>query len=92
LEIFYIYIFKTKDHWEALKKKNVGKVPKILFFKIMKNIKIDIMGVKNISILVGENEISYFKIMKVKIISLIFYMTMDYQFLVTNYLVNNLFK
>ncbi len=76
----------------SIKKKNVGKAPKILFFKIMKNIKIDIMGVKNISILVGENEISYFKIMKVKIISLIFYMTMDYQFLVTNYLVNNLFK
>ncbi len=28
----------------------------------MKNIEKDIMGVKNISVLVGENEISYFRI------------------------------
>jgi hypothetical protein len=28
----------------------------------LKNIKKNIMGVKNISVLIGENEISYFKI------------------------------
>jgi len=31
-----------------------------LIFKVMKNIKKDIMGVKNVKFLVGENEISYF--------------------------------
>jgi len=43
------------------------------------------MGVKNISVLVGENEISYFKLMKMKI-SWVIYMIMDCQLLVTNYL------
>jgi hypothetical protein len=44
------------------------------------------MGVKIISVLVGENEISYFKLMKMKIISWVIYMIMDCQLLVTNYL------
>jgi hypothetical protein len=35
----------------------------------MKNIKKYIMGVKNINVLVSENEISYLKLMKIKIIS-----------------------
>jgi len=39
----------------------VERPPKFIF-KVIKNIKKDIMGVKNINVLVGENEISYFKI------------------------------
>jgi ATP-dependent RNA circularization protein (DNA/RNA ligase family) len=35
---------------------------KIYFKKIMKNIKKDIMDVKNINVIVGENEISFKKI------------------------------
>jgi hypothetical protein len=41
----------------------LGDVKKSLqkfIFKVLKNIKKDIMGVKGISVLVGENEISYF--------------------------------
>jgi hypothetical protein len=62
LKIFYIYMFN--------KPRIIGKHRKVieghlkgtqkLIFKVMKNIKKDIMGVKNVNFLVGENEISYF--------------------------------
>jgi hypothetical protein len=42
-----------EGHWKG---------PQKFIFNVMKNIKKDIMGVKNIGVLVGENEISYFKI------------------------------
>jgi hypothetical protein len=54
--------------------------PKIYFCLVMKNIKEDVRGVKNISIL---------KLMKMQVISWAIYMIMDYQFLIINYLLNN---
>jgi hypothetical protein len=50
------------------------------------------MGVKNISVLIGESESHILKSMKMKIISWVIYMIMDYQFLVMNHLLNNIFK
>jgi hypothetical protein len=54
--------------------------PKIYFCLVMKNIKKDVKGVKNISIL---------KLMKMQVISWAIYMIMDYKFLIINYLLNN---
>jgi hypothetical protein len=57
----------------------------------MENIKKDIRDVKNISVLkLMKSHI--LKLMKMKIISWEIYMIMDYQFLLINYLLNNLFK
>ncbi len=42
-------------------RKDIGKAPNC-FLKVMKNIKKDIMGAKNIIVLVSENSISYFRI------------------------------
>jgi hypothetical protein len=57
----------------------------------MKNIKKDIRGVKNISVL-KLMKFHILKLMKMKIISWEIYMIMDYQFLIINYLLNNLYK
>jgi hypothetical protein len=71
LKIFYIYIF-LKPRIIGKYREDIGgcwKGPKKYFCLVMKNIKKDIPGVKNISVL---------KLMKMKIISWAIYMIMDY--------------
>jgi hypothetical protein len=50
----------------------------------------DVVGfrVENINVLVGENEMSYLKLMKIKVISRAIYTIMDSQLLVGDYLLN----
>jgi hypothetical protein len=62
LKIFYIYIY-IKPMIIGKHRKDIAgrwKGPQNFIFKVMKTIKKDIMGVKNISVLLSENEISYF--------------------------------
>ncbi len=58
----------------------------------MRGAKKDIMGAKNINVLVGENQISNFKMNgRRKNFVENLNMIMDYQCLVINYLLNNIF-
>jgi hypothetical protein len=60
---------------------DIGKAPKMFFFLVMKKIKKDIMGVKNINVLkLMKSDILKLMKMKMKIISWAIYMIMDYQF------------
>jgi hypothetical protein len=60
LKIFYVYIYNKPwiigKHRKDIK--GCWKGPPNFIIKIVKNIKKDIMGVKNISVSVGENDIS----------------------------------
>jgi hypothetical protein len=58
----------------------------------MTNIKIDIMGVRNIICWYVKIESHVLKLMEVEMISWAIYMIMDYQVLVNKYLLNILFK
>ncbi len=53
----YFLFLKNWGHWEAWKEIHQGqwKDPKKIVFEKMMNIKRDIMGVKNVYVLVGEN-------------------------------------
>jgi len=58
----------------------------------MNNIKKDIMGVKKLMFEYVKIKSHILKLIKIKMISWTIYMIMDYQFLVTNHFLNNLFK
>jgi len=58
----------------------------------MNNIKKDIMGVKKLMFEYVKIKSHILKLIKIKMISWTIYMIMDYEFLVTNHFLNNLFK
>ncbi len=58
----------------------------------MNNIKKDIMGVKKLMYEYVKIKSHILKLIKIKMISWTIYMIMDYEFLVTNHFLNNLFK